>query len=108
MITIYDHEDNKLYEVKTLIDFLIDQDFFARLTDGESPCATKNYDEIILEFVDQNNKERKFHVTDSNKDRVTIKIDNVEYSYDYLTKNKDLAYSVLNHQKGLIAVEQLP
>lgn len=108
MITIYDHEDNKLYEVKKLIDFLIDQDFFARLADGESSCLTKNYEEIILEFVDQNNKERKFYITDSNKDRVTIKIDNVEYSYDYLTKNKHWAYSVLNHQKGLIAVEQLP
>lgn len=107
MITIYDHEDNKLYEVKKLIDFWIDQDFFA-LADDESPSITKNYDEIILKFVDQNNKERKFHVTDSNKDRVTIKIDNVEYSYDYLTKNKDWAYSVFNHQKGLIAVEQLP
>lgn len=108
MITIYDHKDSKLYEIKKLTSFLIDDDFFARLADGDKPCATKNYEEIILEFVDQNNRGRKFYITDSNKDRVTIKIDNVEYSYDYLTKNQDWAYSVFNHQKGLIAVEQLP
>lgn len=108
MITLYDHEDNKLYEVKKLTGFLIDQDFFARLADGDRPRVTKNYEEIILDFVDQYNKERKFYITDSNKDRVTIKIDDVEYSYDYITKNKDWANSVFNHQMGLIAVEQLP
>lgn len=108
MITLYDHEDNKLYEVKKLTGFLIDDDFFARLADGDRPCVTKNYEEIILDFVDQYNKERKFYITDSNKDRVTTKIDDVEYSYDYIMKNQDWANSVFNHQKGLIAVEQLP
>jgi hypothetical protein len=108
MITLYDHEDNKLYEVKKLTGFLIDDDFFARLADGDRQCVTKNYEEIILDFVDQYNKERKFYITDSNKDRVTIKIDDVEYSYDYITKNQDWANSVFNHQMGLIAVEQLP
>lgn len=31
MITIYDHEDSKLYEIKKLTSFLIDDDFLQDL-----------------------------------------------------------------------------
>ena len=103
MILLKNIKENISYDAEHICKIAID-DFFSRL----AAPGPKALPDVVLEFIDRGGVECKCTINETNCDNYVLCFNNRTYTYHDILKTPKLIDSVLDYDRTVYSIEQLP